>query len=139
MQLNAQTDKGLSNAERLYGRLTPGQQKLLRQLAQNAGFEGERTFAERVRLQNEQVAMFEQIALNKPSQEQAQWQVRAWIQSSIHTPDASYAAYLKKRKQANCEAAASLHNVTSDEQRVKAIKVLKAYEEDVRTLLKSPG
>jgi hypothetical protein len=66
--------------------------------------------------------------------------VRTWMQSSIHSPDASYAAYLKKRKQANCEAAASLHNATSDEQRAKAVKVLKAYEEDVRTLMKqSPG
>lgn len=140
MQLNAQTEKGQSNAERLYGRLTPIQQKLLRQLAQNAGFDGERTFAERLRLQNEQVAVFEQIALNKPSLEQAQLLVRTWMQNSIHSPDASYAAYLKKRKQANCEAAASLHNATSDEQRAKAVKVLKAYEEDVRTLMKqSPG
>jgi hypothetical protein len=135
LQLEVQTDKGQTNAERLYGRLSPAQEKLLRQLAQQSGYEGERTYAERVRLQKANLAMHESIAQTKPSLEQAKALVHAWLQNSIHTPDAAYAAYLKKRKQTNCEAAAVLHNTTTAEQRARAVRVLKDYEDDIKALM----
>ena len=135
-QLTVQVDKGQSNAERLYGRLTPSQEKLLRQLAQHSGYEGERTYAERVRIQKDNLAMHEQIAQTKPSPEQAKALVHTWLYNSMHSPDASYAAYLQKRKQANCEAAAVLHNTTTPEQRARAARVLKDYENDVKALMR---
>ena len=134
-QLEVQTDKGQSNAEKLYGRLSPTQKKLLRQLAQNSGYEGERTYAERVRLQKDNLAMHEAIQQQRPDLAQTKTMVRNWLQNSIHTPDASYAAYLKRRKQTNCEAASKLHNITTGEQRNKAVRVLKDYEDDVRSLM----
>jgi len=135
-QLEVQTDKGESNAEKLYGRLSPAQKKLLRQLAQNSGYDGERTYAERVRLQQDNLGMHEAILKQRPDMAQAQIMVRNWLQNSLHTPDSSYAGYLKKRKQTNCEAAASLHNTTTADQRDKAQRVLKDYEDDVRTLMR---
>jgi NAD(P)H-hydrate repair Nnr-like enzyme with NAD(P)H-hydrate dehydratase domain len=62
--------------------------------------------------------------------------VREWLQSVLHTPDPAYAAYLKKRKRTNCEASAQLHNTTTAEQRARAVKVLKGYEDDVRKLIR---
>jgi hypothetical protein len=134
-QLEVQTDKGQSNAEKLYGRLSPTQKKLLRQLAQNSGYEGERTYAERVRMQQDNLGMHEAILQQRPDLAQTKTMVRNWLQNSMHTPDASYAAYLKKRKQTNCEAAADLHNTTTADQRDKAKRVLKDYEDDVRKLM----
>jgi hypothetical protein len=55
----------------------------------------------------------------------------------LHSADPDYAAYLKKRKQLNCEATARFHNNTTTEQRERAVKVLKGYEEDVRGLMRS--
>ncbi len=135
-QLEVQTDKGQENAERFYGRLSPAQKKLLTQLAQNSGFEGERSYAERVRLQQDNLAMHERIVQNRPAPEEARAMVREWLQSVLHTPDPAYAAYLKKRKRTNCEASAQLHNTTTAEQRARAVKVLKGYEDDVRKLIR---
>ena len=135
-QLDAQTDKGLANAERFYGRMSPPQKKLLRQLAQNSGYEAERTYAERERQQRESLAMHTRIVQSRPSADEARVWVRQWLQSSLHSADPDYAAYLKKRKRSNCEASAQLHNTTTPEQRARAVKVLKGYEDDVRTLMR---
>ena len=135
-QLEVQTDKGQSNAERFYGRLSPAQQKLLQQLAQNSGFEGDRNYAERVRVQQDNLAVHEQMVQNRPSPEEARAMVRDWLQSVLHTPDPAYDIYLKKRKRTNCEASAQLHNTTTAEQRARAVKVLTGYEDDVRKLMR---
>jgi predicted outer membrane protein len=135
-QLEVQTDKGQFNAERFYGRLSPAQQKLLQQLAQNSGFEGDRNYAERVRVQQDNLAVHEQMVQNRPSPEEARAMVRDWLQSVLHTPDPAYDIYLKKRKRTNCEASAQLHNTTTAEQRARAVKVLKGYEDDVRKLMR---
>ena len=135
-QLEVQTDKGQSNAERFYGGLSPAQQKLLQQLAQNSGFEGDRNYAERVRVQQDNLAVHEQMVQNRPSPEEARAMVRDWLQSVLHTPDPAYDIYLKKRKRTNCEASAQLHNTTTAEQRARAVKVLKGYEDDVRKLMR---
>ena len=63
--------------------------------------------------------------------------VHEWFQRSLHTPDESYALYLKKRQVFNCEAAAQFHNSTTTAQRARAVKVLQGYEADVRTLMRS--
>jgi len=136
-QLDVQVDKGQANAERFYGRLSPSQKKLLRQLAQNSGYEAQRTFAERERQQRESLAMHTRIVQNRSNAEEARALVRQWLQSSLHSADPDYAAYLKKRKQLNCEATARFHNNTTTEQRERAVKVLKGYEEDVRGLMRS--
>jgi len=135
-QLDVQAEKGQENAERVYGRLNAQQKKLLRQLAQNSGYEAERTYAERVRQQRESLAMHTRILQNRPSAEEARTWVRQWLQGSLHSADPDYAAYLKKRKRSNCEASAQLHNTTTPEQRARAVKVLKGYEDDVRTLMR---
>ena len=109
---------------------------MLRQLAQESGYEPERTFAERVRQQKESLALHERIVLTKPDTQEARAMVRKWLQNSLHSSDPAYAAYLKKRKRTNCEAAAQLHNTTTTKQREHALKVLKGYEEDVRALMR---
>ena len=135
-QLDVQTDKGQTNAERLYGSLSNAQEKLLRQLAQESGYEPERTYAERMRQQKESLVLHERILQTKPDVQEAKAMVRKWLQSSLHSSDPAYAAYLKKRKRTNCEAAAQFHNMTTAKQREHAVKTLKNYEADVRALMR---
>ncbi len=135
-QLDVQADKGQTNAERFYGSLSTAQEKLLHQLAQDSGYEPERTFAERVRQQKESLALHERILNTKPEAAEAKALVRQWLQSSLHSSDPAYAAYLKKRKRINCEAAAQFHNITTAKQREHAVKTLKNYEADVRALMR---
>lgn len=80
--------------------------------------------------------MHERILKTRPAADEARTLVHDWLQSGVHTPDPGYAAYLKKRKRANCEASAQLHNTTTPEQRARAVKVLKGYEDDVRALMR---
>ena len=135
-QLDVQTDKGQTNAERLYGSLSSAQEKLLRQLAQDSGYEPERTYAERMRQQRESMVLHERILQTKPDAQEAKALVRNWLQSSLHSSDPAYAAYLKKRKRTNCEAAAQFHKLTTDKQREHAVKTLKNHEADVRALMR---
>ena len=135
-QLKVRVEKGQSNAERLYGRLTPAQKTLLRDLALRADYDGERTYAERVRLQKENLAMHIRILQSQPSPEETRQWIKHWLQSSLHTTDNDYARYQAQRIRHNCLATAQLHNMTTAEQRARAVKVLKEYEDDVRTLMR---
>ena len=138
-QLDVQTDKGQDNAERFYGRLDRSQKNLLRQLAKESGFDGPKTASERLRQQADAYQVLQTIAINQPAQREANAMVHDWLERSLHTPDPIYAAYLKKRLDTNCEAAATFHNTTTREQRQHAIKVLQGYENDVRQLMRTPG
>lgn len=138
-QLDAQTEKGLDNAELVYGRLDRSQKALLRQLAKDSGFDAAKTNAERLRQQSDAVQVLQTIASQQPPVREAIHLVHEWFERSLHTPDEAYAAYLKKRQDTNCEAGAQFHNTTTAQQRAHAVKVLKGYEEDVRKLMRAPG
>ena len=136
-QLDVQAEKGQENAERFYGDLSPQQRAQLRRLAQASEFDGERTYAERVRQQADSLQTLQTLAQGAWRSEQARQIVHEWFQRSLHTPDEAYALYLKKRQVLNCEAAAQFHNSTTTAQRARAVKVLQGYEADVRTLMRS--
>ena len=138
-QLDMQVEKGQENAERFYGRLSKAQQLQLRVLAQSSGFDGEKTYAERLRQQTDSLQTLQAVALSASKPGQARQMVNEWLQRSLHTPDENYALYLKKRQALNCEAAAQFHNSTTPEQRAHAVKVLKSYEKDVRELMRTPS
>jgi len=138
-QLDAQTDKGQDNAEMVYGRLDRSQKALLRQLAKDSGFDSVKTAQERLRQQSDAMQVLQTIASKQPPVREATALVHDWFERSLHTPDEAYAAYLRKRQELNCEAAATFHNTTTAAQREHAIKVLKGYEDDVRQLMRAPG
>lgn len=134
---DVQTDKGVENTERLYGNISKTQQSLLRQLAQSSGFDGDKTYAQRLRQQADSLQTLQRIANGKLNEQQARLLVREWLQRMLEPPDEDYAAYVKKRQAFNCDAAAQFHNTTTPEQRAHALKFLKGYEADVRELMLS--
>lgn len=138
-QLDVQAEKGQENAERFYGDLSKAQVALLRDLAQASGFEGERTYAERLRQQDDSLQTLQALAAPNLPPDQARLIVRGWFKRLLDTPDEAYAAYLKKRQTVNCEAAAQFHSTTTAEQRAHALKLLKSYEQDLRALMRAPG
>jgi hypothetical protein len=58
------------------------------------------------------------------------WQ--RWLES----PDAAGKAVMQKMVQQGCENLAQLHNSTSPEQRQRVARRLRAYEQDVRDLIR---
>ena len=138
-QLDVQTDKGQENAEMVYGRLERSQKTLLRQLAKESGYDSAKTAQERLRQQSDTLQVLQTIASKQPPLREATAMVQDWFERSLHTPHEPYAAYLRKRQDLSCEAAATFHNTTTASQREHALKVLKGYEEDVRKLMRTPG
>jgi hypothetical protein len=79
----------------------------------------------------------ERIAKSQQSLAWSQHEVTALLNRSLlSSPDDAYRAYADMRKEINCEAAAQLHNTTTAAQREFMVKTLKAYEADIRALVK---
>ena len=136
-QLQVQTDKGIENAERFYDRLDKKQKALVKQLAQDSQFDLQKSWNERLRRQRDMVNTLERIAKAQPTLAVAQQEAAALLNRSLlNSPDETYRAYADMRTDINCEAAAQLHNTTSSAQREFTVKTLKAYEADLRALVK---
>jgi hypothetical protein len=136
-QLQVQTDKGIENAERLYDRLDTKQKALVKQLAKDSQYDPQKSWGERLRRQQDMVKTLERIAKSQQGLAWAQQEATALLNRSLlNSPDEAYRTYADMRKDINCEAAAQLHNSTSASQREFAVKTLKAYEADLRALVK---
>jgi len=137
-QLEVQTDKGIENAERLYGRLDSKQKALVKQLAKESQFDLSKSWNERLRRQQDIMTTLERITKSQQGLSFAQQESLALLERSVlHSPDESYRSYADMRQTINCEAAAQLHKTTSTAQREAAVKTLKTYEADVRALAKA--
>jgi hypothetical protein len=136
-QLQVEVDKGIENAERWYDRLDKKQKALVKQLAKDSQFDLQKSWGERLRRQQDTVSTLERIAKSQQGLAWAQQEVTALLNRSLlNSPDEAYRAYVEMRKDINCEAAAQLHNSTSAAQREFTVKTLKAYEADIRALVK---
>jgi hypothetical protein len=136
-QLQVQTDKGVENAERLYDRLDKKQKSLVKQLAKDSQYDPQKSWGERLRRQQDTVSTLQRIAKSQQGLAWAQQEATALLNRSLlNSPDEAYRAYADMRTDINCEAAAQLHNTTSAEQRAFTVKTLKAYEAEVRALVK---
>lgn len=136
-QLQVEVDKGIENAERWYDRLDKKQKTLVKQLAKDSQFDLQKNWGERLRRQQDTASTLERIAKSQQGLAWAQQEAAALLNRSLlNSPDEAYRAYVEMRKDINCEAAAQLHNTTSASQREFAVKTLKAYEADIRALVK---
>ena len=122
-------------SEMLYGRLDEAQRTLLATGLAASVFDARQTYRENLRRQQDtlQTLRLLQTAALTEIQQQAQW--RALLARTLTSPDRSYEIYREHTTRVNCQAFADLHNRTTPAQRLKAVAVLKGYEEDARTLM----
>jgi len=136
-QLQVEVDKGIENAERWYDRLDKKQKALVKQLAKDSQYDQQKSWGERIRRQQDTVSTLERIAKSQQGLAWSQQEVTALLNRSLlNSPDETYRAYVDMRKDINCEAAAQLHTTTTAAQREFMVKTLKAYEADIRALVK---
>jgi len=136
-QLQVEVDKGIENAERWYDRLDKKQKALVKQLAKDSQYDQQKSWGERIRRQQDTVSTLERIAKSQQGLAWSQQEVTALLNRSLlNSPDETYRAYVDMRKDINCEAAAQLHTTTTAAQREFMVKTLKAYEADIRGLVK---
>ncbi len=127
-------EKALKRAEMLYGNLSKAQISLLSQLLEQSSFNAQRSYAERVRRQQDTLQTLNRLIQDSPTAEKARPVMRALFERSLDSPDAAYREYLEKLTLDGCRILADLHRSTTAAQRQKAAETLSAYEKDLKSL-----
>jgi hypothetical protein len=136
-RLERRLDKTLERFRSFYGELTPAQISLVKTQLARSPWTAEWGRQDRQRRQQDLLSALQGISQNKLSQPEAQAQLwGVWQRWLKPTEDAQRAVVLSLSQRA-CENLAQLHNSASPEQRQLAIRRLRAYERDIKDLLKS--
>ncbi|PIT75941.1 hypothetical protein B9Z31_05945 [Limnohabitans sp. G3-2] len=135
-RLERRLDKTLERYRSFYGELTPAQIVLVKtQLAQSP-WTAEWGRRDRQRRQQDLLSTLQGIGQNKLSQTETEAQLWGVWQRWLKPPDAAQRAVVQSLSQRACENLAQLHNSASAEQRQQAIRRLRAYERDIKDLVK---
>jgi hypothetical protein len=122
-------------AETLYGRLEDAQRAVISASLASSLFDASRTYGETLRRQQDMLQTLRLIQSNGLSDIQQQAELRALLVRIQTSPNAAYRAHRDQVTRVNCQSFADLHNSTTPAQRLKAVAVLKGYEDDARTLM----
>ena len=133
-------EQATSRADMLYGPLDEQQLRRIGQLVDQSGLNAPLVYAERLRRQQDALQTLRAISAANTSVNTSantaavQTQLRALLDRTLASPEPAYRNYIDKNTLENCRAVAELHNSTTDVQRRKAIRVIRGYAVDFRTL-----
>ena len=150
-RLRQRLDKAVGRYEMLYGRLSSTQRELLQNSLQQSPWDAQRTQQERLRRQTDLRQTVQAVQAvqrmagvveangaghgNGPVDAAALDASRSYLARVMNSPTPGYSAYSQTQVQHGCDQFAALHNTTTPEQRTNAVRVLKAYEDDLRALV----
>ncbi len=126
--------QSVDRSESLYGKLEEAQMAAIKQVLATSSFDAAATLKERQRRQQELMDILQNLAITKPIAPISQQALRGYIQRAWESPDPAYRAYVQRITQQACQSFASIHASTTPAQRANAVRVLKAYESDLRIL-----
>ncbi len=130
----AAVQREIERAESFYGTLDPAQRELVVRSVASSPYNGEIAYAERQQRQKDLLQLLRRLTAAGAGQAQAETDIRAWLQSYQRSPREAYRGYAERVVAHNCAYASALHNATTSEQRRIAVKKIKGYETDFRTL-----
>jgi len=130
----AATQREIERAEEFYGRLDDAQRAFVVRSIAESPWDGDVAYAERLRRQQDMLSILRRLAANRAGPTEAEAEVRGFLKRIERSPHEPYRRYLVRLVDHNCGYAASLHNLTTAEQRQKAAKKLKGYEDELRAL-----
>jgi len=127
-------EKYLDRLEDFYGRLTPEQRDLVRRQVAQSAFDPRVIDAGRRRGQQQTLEMLRRLNANRPSAAEARAAIHAWVMRVAAPAPGPGRDQQQALLQEGCRNLAALHNTTSASQRERAVRRLRAYEDDVRQL-----
>ena len=130
----AATEREIERAEEFYGRLDDAQRAFVVRAVAESPWDGDMAYAERLRRQQDMLAIVRRLAATRATPAEAEAEIRGYLKRIERSPQEAYRRYLARLVDYNCVYAAALHNLTTAEQRQKAAKKLKGYEEELRAL-----
>lgn len=126
--------QSVERSEMLYGKLEEAQVQTVRQVLARSPFDAGAALKERERRQRELIEVLVGLSAAKASLATSQHALRVYFQRVWESPDPEYRIYSQRLTTHACQGFASIHASTSPAQRANAVKVLKAYEADLRSL-----
>jgi hypothetical protein len=131
----AAVKREVERAEMLYGDLDKAQHELVVLSVAASPYDPELSYAERLARQQDAIALIRKWRETGVGRDEALAQARGWVQRLDRSPREHYRVYAARLADYNCGFASVLHNATSPAQRREAVKKLKGYEGDLRSLI----
>ncbi|TAG27475.1 MAG: hypothetical protein EAZ37_04745 [Burkholderiales bacterium] len=126
--------QAVDRSEMIYGKLEEAQIAAVKKEVNSSAFDAAFSLKERQRRQQELIDILTNLAVTKANSQNSQQAIRSYIQRAWESPDLAYRAYSQRLTQQACQSFANVHASTTAAQRANAVKVLKGYETDMRTL-----
>lgn len=133
-RLKKSVDRAVDRAETLYGSLDDEQRERVARGVAASPFDPQLWLGERMLRQQEALQTLRRLVVERPAADQTVAALRVLVQHALRSPREVYTSYQDRLYQYNCNLAAKLHNSTSREQRQTAVKKLRSWEEDARSL-----
>lgn len=124
----------LERSEMIYGGLDDAQKTAIRDSLAGSVFDAQRSFAERLRRQQDLRQQLRKVRGEKLGVEQARALLKAYLDRALHPPDPAYQRYSQTLIREGCTTFSRLHNAATPAQRAKAMQTVKSYEDDFRLL-----
>ncbi len=134
-RLRKRLNNTIDRSERIYGRLSSEQRDMVRDWLRRSPWDPERTLAER---QRRQADLLQTVQDAQSSPAQAEALVAAHIRRISQSPTPGYDAYNQAMVRHGCAQFAALHNSMSPQQRERALRTLRSYEDDLMNLAGQP-
>jgi hypothetical protein len=131
---DAAAEREVERAEKLYGARDDAQRDKVARWIAASPYEAEVAYAERLRRQQDALALMRRLITPGTTRAEVEAQVGAYVQRLDRSPNEDYRRYAIKLGDDQCAFAAALHNSTSSAQRGEARKRLHGYEGDLRAL-----
>ena len=126
----------LERSETFYGTLGEPQRAVLQGLVEQSIFEPERMLAERMRRQQDALDTLRKLAGQPIAFNEARALLRGYLERVQEPPEPAARRYQQALVDEACRNISVLHNSTTAAQRDAAVRRLRAYQRDLRDLLK---
>ncbi|MEO5671317.1 MAG: DUF6279 family lipoprotein [Ramlibacter sp.] len=129
-------DQFLERGEMIYGKLDEPQKAVLRKLVEQSMFEPEKMLAERIRRQQDALQTLRKMAAQPIAFGDARTLLRGYLERVQQPPEPAARRYQDGLIEEGCRNISVLHNSTSTAQREAAVRRLRAYQRDLRDLVR---
>lgn len=128
----------LDRMETIYGRLDQAQRDLLRAQVERSVFSAEINLRERQRRQQEILQSLRKLAGQPIALSDARATIHEVVLHGLQSPDPRYRAYEDALVRQGCRYLATVHQSTTPQQRLSAVRRLRAYQRDLEELAAEP-
>ena len=135
-RLERRTDKALERYRSFYGELNPQQVALVKAQVSQSAWTPEWGRQDRLRREQDLLSTLRRLTQSNAPVSQIEADLYGVWQRWFMPPDEAGRALVQKMTRQACDNLAQLHNTTSPEQRQRATRRLRAYEQDIRDLLR---